>query len=232
MASQLPTVPRRGHGRVCQVSGMTRRELLTLGLGRASRPEPARRPEQSWIQRLDSPRRAEPSPSERREPRRIRGRSLPLHRPPGAISEDAFLAGCTSCLDCATACPHDAIMPGSARLGAAAGTPVIHAADAPCYDCADRPCASACEAGVIKSPRDFAEPMGEARVLDHSCLAVRGVGCSACLDQCPVPGAVVWDRGRPRIEASLCTGCGVCLYVCPAPQKAILLMPAFSRSSA
>lgn len=74
--------------------------------------------------------------------------------------------------------------------------------------------------------------MGEARIVDHSCLAVRGVGCSSCYDQCPVPGVITWDGGRPRIDAELCTGCGVCLYVCPAPQKAILLTPERVRESA
>ena len=74
--------------------------------------------------------------------------------------------------------------------------------------------------------------MGEARIVEHSCLAVRGVGCSACVDQCPVPGAMVWEQGRPRVETELCTGCGVCLYVCPAPAKAILLLPARTRESA
>jgi ferredoxin-type protein NapG len=74
--------------------------------------------------------------------------------------------------------------------------------------------------------------MGEARIVDHSCLAVRGVGCSTCVEQCPVPGAIRLDQGRPRIDPEHCTGCGVCLFVCPAPQKAILLLPLRARESA
>ena len=146
------------------------------------------------------------------------------------MAEAEFLAGCTQCLDCARDCPHDAIRPAGERLGAARGTPVIDAAQAPCHSCVDRPCAAACEAGVISS--EGRGQMGTARVVDHSCLAVAGVGCSACVEQCPVPGAIELERGRPRIDPERCTGCGVCFYVCPAPQKAILLLPLRTRESA
>lgn len=218
-------MPRGRDGGLRQVSGFTRRQLLTLDFGRSARPAVApARPERSWVQRLDAP-------APRPEPRRLRrsGRALPIHRPPGAVAEAEFLAGCTKCSDCAGACPHEAIRPGGARLGAAQGTPVIDAASAPCYSCEDRRCATACLPGVL-SPRGSGR-MGEARIVDHSCLAVRGVGCSTCVEQCPVPGAIRLERGRPRIDPEHCTGCGVCLFVCPAPQKAILLLPARARES-
>lgn len=216
------------------MSGWTRRDLLTLGIARApapATPAPRRAPERGWVARLEPGGATPPAPQARTSPRRVRGgRALPLHRPPGSIREEEFLAGCTRCLDCASACPHGAIVAGDARLGAAAGTPVISAAAAPCYLCSDRPCASACAAGVIEA--QGAARMGAARVLDHSCLAVRGVGCSACHEQCPVPGAMRWEEARPVVDLTLCTGCGVCLYVCPAPQKAILLTPLPARGVA
>lgn len=214
------------------MSGLTRRELFTFRFGRALEPAVApalpKRPERNWVQRLDEP----VSPPARREPRRLRrsGRALPIHRPPGAVAEAEFLAACTKCNDCASACPHDAIRPAGARLGEAEGTPVIDAASAPCYSCVDRPCATACAPGVILPSGQGR--MGEARIVDHSCLAVRGVSCSSCVEQCPVPGAIRLEQGRPRIDPDSCTGCGVCLYVCPAPQKAILLLPLRTRESA
>ncbi len=164
------------------------------------------------VRRLDLPDAAPP---------RAARRALPVHRPPGAAPEAELLAGCTRCMDCAGACPHQAIRVAPARLGAAAGTPVIEAAEAPCWMCADRPCITACEPGVLSARRPAR--MGSARVLAHDCIAA--TGCSVCVEQCPVPGAISRVGGRPVIDAERCTGCGVCLHVCPAPRKAILLLP-------
>ena len=152
-----------------------------------------------------------------------RGRVLPVHRPPGALPEAEFLAGCTRCMDCARACPHEAIVTAPARLQAAAGTPVIDAASAPCLLCADMPCVTACAPGVLRSDRP--QRMGSARVVERACLGALGLGCTVCVERCPVPGVMRLERGRPVIEAAACVGCGVCLHVCPAPEKAILLLP-------
>ncbi|MCA9157748.1 MAG: hypothetical protein KDA72_05440, partial [Planctomycetales bacterium] len=38
---------------------------------------------------------------------RVTPRTIPVFRPPGAIEEQRFLAGCTRCGDCITACPYD-----------------------------------------------------------------------------------------------------------------------------
>jgi ferredoxin-type protein NapG len=150
-----------------------------------------------------------------------------LHRPPGAVPEAQFLAGCTRCGDCAEACPHAAIQSGAARLGEARGTPVIDAAAAPCRSCVDRDCAVACEPGVLRV--DGPGRMATVRLQPHLCLGALGVGCSSCVEQCPVPGAIRLDGNRPVIDAGTCTGCGVCLHVCPAPQKALLLLPLARR---
>lgn len=62
------------------------------------------------------------------------------------------------------------------------------------------------------------------------CLAYRSI-CSVCVERCPVPGAIVTERGIPRVEATACTGCGVCAQVCPAPRNAILQVPRRPRPS-
>ncbi len=58
-----------------------------------------------------------------------------------------------------------------------------------------------------------------------ACLAFRGTLCTVCVERCPVPGAIVLDRGRPKIVESLCTGCGDCVARCPAPINALALRP-------
>ena len=149
-------------------------------------------------------------------------RNLPrIHRPPGALPEHEFLAGCTRKNDCALACPVEAIAP--IADGPAAGTPQIHASVTACISCEDTPCITACGPGVLTLARGV--KMGTAKIAPSACIAYRGVLCTSCVDRCPVPGAMELVHGRPRIFADVCTGCGVCHEVCPAPRNAVLLVP-------
>ncbi len=70
-----------------------------------------------------------------------------------------------------------------------------------------------------------AEPEYVARVLPTACIAFRGTLCVTCVERCPLPGAIALERGRPRVDASVCDGCGVCADVCPAPRTAIVRAP-------
>ncbi|QDV62539.1 quinol dehydrogenase periplasmic component [Crateriforma conspicua] len=154
-------------------------------------------------------------------------RSLPVHRPPGAIDEFQFLIGCTRCGDCITACPYDAIFKAPDRLGNIASTPIIQADTSACMMCEDFPCIASCKPGVLVE--SIPPVMGTARVTEHLCLAHHNTTCTVCGERCPVEGAITVADGKPTINEDTCTGCGVCRYVCPAPENAILLMPAFSR---
>lgn len=154
-------------------------------------------------------------------------RTLPVFRPPGAIDELQFLAGCTRCDDCIAACPYETIRKASDRLGSLAGTPIIEADTAACMMCSDFPCIDACEPGVLS--KLFPPIMGTAQVTESLCLAHHQTTCTVCSERCPVDGAIIVADGKPIVNQETCTGCGVCRYVCPAPENAILLMPAFSR---
>ena len=154
-------------------------------------------------------------------------RSVPIFRPPGAIEERQFLAGCTRCNDCSAACPHQAIVPVAARLGAIAGTPTIEADTAACQMCEDFPCIAACKPGVLTNR--IPPIVGTAMITAHLCLAHHGTTCTVCSERCPVDGAISVVTGKPTVNEDACTGCGVCRYVCPAPENAIHLMPAFFR---
>lgn len=156
-------------------------------------------------------------------------RTIPVFRPPGAIEERQFLAGCTRCNDCSTACPHNAIRPASLRIAAVAGTPTIEADIVACQMCEDFPCIAACKPGVLTN--QIPAIMGTAIITAHLCLAYHGTTCTVCSERCPVEGAIAVASGRPTINEQVCTGCGVCRYVCPAPENAVLLMPALFRPS-
>lgn len=154
-------------------------------------------------------------------------RTIPVFRPPGAVDELQFLAGCTKCGDCITACPYQAIRKANGRLGQVAGTPIIEPDVQACLMCEDFPCITSCKPGVLT--RSVPPVMGTARVTPQLCLAHHHTTCTVCIERCPVEGAIHVHDGKPTIDENICTGCGVCRYVCPAPENAILLMPAFAR---
>lgn len=153
--------------------------------------------------------------------------ALPIHRPPGAVDEVSFLAGCTRCGACMTACPVHAIIPAPERFREAAGTPMIDATTTACIMCDDAPCIAACEPRVLRT--DQPRRMGVAWIQTMACLAHTGSFCTVCSERCPVPDAIEVIAGKPRIREDVCTGCGVCAAVCPAPMNAIVVMPLADR---
>ena len=74
------------------------------------------------------------------------------YRPPGALPEVGFMAACTRCGDCITACPVHAIMKVPADGGFAAGTPYLDPGFQPCVVCPDMPCARACPTEALTVP--------------------------------------------------------------------------------
>jgi ferredoxin-type protein NapG len=154
-----------------------------------------------------------------------------LLRPPGAIEELAFRAGCTRCGDCARACPYGAIQPAPDRAVGAAGTPILQPETAACLMCPDTPCISACEPRVLRA--ELPRRVGTAVPKPQSCLnAVGAGGCTVCVERCPEPGAIAIEAGRVRVDAERCTGCGVCVYACPAPSRALVVLPLAERPPA
>jgi len=153
--------------------------------------------------------------------------ALPIHRPPGAVDEVAFLAGCTRCNECITVCPVSAIVHAPTRFREAAGTPMIDASTTACVFCEDTPCITACKPGVLT--RNQPLKMGVAWIQTMACLAHTGSFCTVCSERCPVPNAIEVSAGKSTIRADVCTGCGVCASVCPAPVNAVVVMPLADR---
>jgi MauM/NapG family ferredoxin protein len=219
----------------------TRRNLFSRFLGNVvagMEPEVTEPPAESPVELPDPP--APPEAEVRpvaavartdtgRSPLPVSTRPVPVLRPPGACAEPEFLANCTRCGDCITACPHDAIVLAPARLSTAAGTPIIAPATQPCLLCLDQPCATACKPGVLS--RDRPPAIGKAMIQPMYCLNAMRKPCSVCVDSCPVPDAITVRAGKSTIVTALCVGCGVCQHVCPAPVNAILVLPTLDRLS-
>ena len=87
-----------------------------------------------------------------------------------------------------------------------------------------RTCRSAVidEAGTAPLPNPNTPQV--AVIMGRHCLAYRHVTCSSCYERCPEEGAIVRERGIPRIITDRCTGCQICRDVCPAPTNAVLLI--------
>jgi ferredoxin-type protein NapG len=151
-------------------------------------------------------------------------------RPPFAISELEFLLTCTRCNDCIEACPHDVIFSLSPHVGArAAGTPALDLLNKGCHLCEDWPCISVCTAKALVRPdpetdtKDAAglPVLAKASIDTETCLPYSGPECGACIDSCPVDGALVLDMVKPVINHELCTGCALCRETCITEPKAI-----------
>lgn len=206
------------------VHGLSRRDILRGRLlGRRGTPTPGGHDQPPPA---DAGRRADPASINHTSPgaRRVH---LPIHRPPGAVNESAFLAGCTRCDACIAACPVGAIVRAPSRFREAAGTPMIDPYASACVMCEDTPCITACEPAVLRAEQP--RKMGVAWIQAEACLAYTGSFCTVCAERCPVPGTITLHAGKPRINPDPCTGCGVCLAVCPAPVNAVVVMPLADR---
>ncbi|MGD0991613.1 MAG: 4Fe-4S dicluster domain-containing protein [Gemmatimonadales bacterium] len=160
--------------------------------------------------------------AERYAPRRY-------YRPPGAVSEPAFLAACTRCGYCFEACPVDAIVAAPPAAGLAAGTPIIEPLVQPCIACEGMFCAQVCPTSALVPPLDgwTRERIGALGLLTDRCIAFQGIECGVCARVCPVgPAALDLDaQGRPVLGAA-CVGCGVCVRACvTTPSSFTLALP-------
>ncbi|MEE8259676.1 MAG: 4Fe-4S dicluster domain-containing protein [Nitrospinaceae bacterium] len=143
---------------------------------------------------------------------------VPLLRPPGAISERAFLQACTRCDKCIHACPKDAILRVPKKMGfIIMDTPYIDPMKVPCVMCDDLPCISACPDGALLpvpgGPADV--EMGYAILDKKKCQSYGHTFCQQCVIDCPVPGAITQNQEQqPIFHRDICTGCGVCVRSC------------------
>jgi len=73
--------------------------------------------------------------------------------------------------------------------------------------------------------RQGAEGRPPVAVIGDSCLALRGIVCRVCEEQCEARAIrirlAVGGGASPTVAAALCTGCGACVAPCPAHAIAV-----------
>lgn len=145
-------------------------------------------------------------------------------RPPFAINEVDFLRSCSRCAACLHACSYHILHLLPVRCGfLRSGTPAMELCKQGCHLCEGWPCVAACDTGALKMPAANELPkLGRLEVLPQQCLASHSHDCHACMDACPVDGAIArGSDGKPLINEEFCPGCGLCLQACVATPKAI-----------
>lgn len=176
------------------------------------------------------------------------GEATACVRPPGAISEEEFLATCIRCGRCGDACPNQCIQPFTEEVakthavepGAAQrNTPVIFPRQQACMLCNEVDsdhllCTEACPTGALQKTRKTVEDifadvhMGTAVVDKQLCYSFNGASCGICVRACPFEGkaltAGMWEK--PLIDESYCVGCGLCERACVRFPQAIRIVPA------
>lgn len=150
-------------------------------------------------------------------------------RPPGAQAELAFVASCTRCGECASACPVGAVLVAGPEDGLAAGTPYLDVRRQACIACADMPCARACPTDALAVPDAGWQGLrlGAVEFLPERCVTFDGTACGVCAGACPVGEAALAldEDGRPILRQEGCVGCGACVRACIVPESAFVITP-------
>jgi len=146
-------------------------------------------------------------------------------RPPWSVPGNAFSKKCTGCGECVSACPEHILTIDDSNLAK------VDFSKGECTFCRD--CVASCNDGalVIFDPE---LPWSLDISIEGKCLAMKGVDCRVCDDQCEprairfrlTPGGVA----TPNLDQDLCTGCGAC--VAPCPVEAIVIKPVSQREGA
>lgn len=150
---------------------------------------------------------------------------LPILRPPGAISESAFLETCHRCGNCVESCPAEAIQVYQSNAPNLVGTPYIDPNSQPCVVCTSLACMQVCPSGALQPLSVNQIQIGLAELNHDTCLRTGGIECTYCVDSCPIGETAIRLDSQKRIQVipTGCVGCGVCQYECPTAPKSVVV---------
>ena len=141
-------------------------------------------------------------------------------RPPWAVEESAFVAGCSRCHDCITVCETQILVRGNG------GFPEVNFSHGECTFC--QKCVDVCKQSIFRPHLgEEAEVAWQHKVeVQANCLAFNSVECRACEDNCETR-AIRFKReiggvAKPYLDLDNCNGCGACLSICPVSAVRIL----------
>ena len=173
-----------------------------------------------------------------------------LIRPPGALSEDGFLARCTRCGECMRVCIANGLQPTWFEAGLEGmWSPVLVPRIGYCeFNCTL--CGQVCPTGAIRR-LPLADKkkvvIGLAEVDRSRCLPWRGQSdCIVCEEHCPTAQKAILmkeEKGmtitgevrvfkRPYIDERLCIGCGICETKCPLTDRGAVYVTSRGESRA
>jgi ferredoxin-type protein NapG len=154
---------------------------------------------------------------------RNRGRRTRLIRPPGAVQEPGFLAGCVRCYRCQDACEPGAIQFFTEADGKHFHTPYVDPSLKACNLCMK--CTTVCPTGVLLplEPADRAKVrMGTVELREDLCLSYKAKRIRR-------EQALLWELGQSLTETEAAVQrrgpCGECYMFCPVRERAIKLEP-------
>lgn len=149
--------------------------------------------------------------------------SLRLIRPPGSLTESAFVTACVRCGECMKACMTNTLQPAVGEGGLEAlGTPVVVPRVGACAQSCTL-CGQVCPTRAIE-PFTVEEKnhlyIGTASVDRSTCIAwASGRECVMCDEACSYDAISqdVSESGvlRPIVDERTCVGCGMCEWICP-----------------
>ncbi|MCU4676702.1 ferredoxin-type protein NapF [Catenovulum sp. 2E275] len=133
----------------------------------------------------------------------------PAIRPPFSGDENTFLAKCTQCNACVTACPTQVI-----ELGAD-GYPQLNFQKSECDYC--QVCVTQCQPQALS--KNNPQQIQFIPVINQTCLTEQDIYCRSCAENCePMAIQFSYQNGaiaKPEINLDECTSCGACAAPCP-----------------
>jgi polyferredoxin len=171
-----------------------------------------------------------------------------LIRPPGSLTEKAFLERCIKCGECMKVCLTNGLQPTLFEAGVEGiWSPVLVPRIGYCqYYCTL--CGQVCPSGAIRPLTQTEKEktkIGLAFIDKSRCLPyAQGIPCIVCEEHCPTPKKAIWFQEavmisrdgkktsvqQPIVDIDLCIGCGICETKCPVVDQPAIYVTSIGES--